>query len=460
MTGEKMRPERRGSSSIITLIFLATCSVLAISFTTMSDVNLQMSVNHRDISTAQAAAEAGLCYADWLVKSYVTDVAPSTFKKDFTVSDFAATFGDFANFTSIKLDGSAVIDGGYVGSFEAFASMGISGLQLALPVISLENQISEQFVLSFRQLDGDPGKIEVFSDGSGRSADRKVQRNYLIVRQLPGLFNFALFSRESLTLNEGVTIDGYNFDASDDPLQIGTGGTGFGDISLSANSTVEGDVLVGVGADPTSVIDMGSGSSISGDSYAMDDIWQPPAVEVPQGLDQSVSQGMIEGNTTILGSGKYDGIDLGKDKVITISGDVQIYVTGDVHLGRCASIEIDQTNPNAKLTLFLGGNLSGDLSAGLNNATNDASRLTILGLDTCESFSLNNSGVVCASIYTPSANVEFHHNVEMFGSVVCRNFTQNEGANFHYDANLRDADPIGVSSPIELVSAQNSYAEF
>ncbi len=116
-------------------------------------------------------------------------------------------------------------------------------------------------------------------------------------------------------------------------------------------------------------------------------------------------------------------------------------------------------NPDARLTLYMGGDLVGEKNAAIINPSTDATRMVILGLDTCKRFELNNSGLVHASIYTPNADVIFNHAVELYGSVVGRNFTQNNSADVHYDANLRDFNVEGVSCDINVACQPNSYVE-
>ena len=111
----------RGGTSILAVFFVSLFGILAISFASMSNVNVQMSRNHRDVAESQAAAESGLEYARYLLASY--EPPPEAYSTQNTVSETQAeeTFGYFADpgedrhivenlFTSLKPGGHLVMD--------------------------------------------------------------------------------------------------------------------------------------------------------------------------------------------------------------------------------------------------------------------------------------------------------------------------------------------------------------
>jgi len=449
--------KQRGGTSIIAVFFVALFAVLALSFTAMSNVNVQMSRNHHHMAAAQSAAESGLQYAGFLIDSYISEEQPYTFEQSLSSSDMMNLFTDFSSHASSLLDGSLVLSGGNITGLVVFSEGGLTGRQFSIPALQLSPGETCQFSLLFRQFDDTPESIEVISEGTRDNVQRRVQLNSNIVKDRSGLFDFALFGRESLMLHNGVTVDAYNLDAGDDPLQVGTNGTDPGNITLKSSATIEGDVLVGAGGDPDEVIELNSGADITGEESAMDEEWVPPLVEVPDALNDSSSLGSINNTSTITTSGKYDSINLGNSETLRIEGNVELYIVGDIDLGNSAAIEIA---PGAQLTLFLGGDLDICNSAQLNNLTEDASKLIILALDTCEDIIFKNGGIVYASIYAPDADVEFKNSVELHGSVVADNFYQHNSADFHYDVNLRDVNIIGTRACISITRDGNSFVEF
>ena len=365
----------------------------------------------------------------------------------------------------------------------------------------------------------------------------QITRTVSATLRLAGMFDYAMFVIGGVELKNGVAIDGYNYGAGDPLLQVGTAGTGAGDITLHNSALITGDVVVGVGGDPEIVIS-GKDDQVTGNSYAAPLVWDPLPITVPEYLSSAVSQGTITGGevsssgksdkkskksidsgSTITGgevsssgksdkkskksidsgststggevsssgksdkkskksidsgststggavsssgksdkkskksidsgststggavissSGKYDSIDISSGDTVTITAPVELYVTGDVDLGNSAEIIIDtSSNPDASLTLYLGGDYRGKTNSSINNLTADPHRLTIYGLPTCTSIELYCKGDFYGTIYAPYAEVEFKNAVEFYGSLVANSVILKQSSEFHYDASLR-----------------------
>ena len=115
-----------------------------------------------------------------------------------------------------------------------------------------------------------------------------------------------------------------------------------------------------------------------------------------------------------------------------------LYVTGDITLKNLAEIVIVDTNPDASLTLYLGGDFEGKNGSALNNLTADASKLEIYGLDSCQSMIFKNSTNLYGAIYAPEADVTFDNSADAYGAVVAETFEQKNSATFYYDVSLRE----------------------
>ncbi len=277
----------------------------------------------------------------------------------------------------------------------------------------------------------------VESVGNYSLAERKV--NATLRLQTP--FEYGIFVQSTLELKNGTTIDWYNYDADDKTLQIGTNSTTGAAITAKTGVTINGDVVVGADADPGEVVDNIHEAVITGDVYSMPEEYELPSIIVPQYLQELPSQGVLTNSTTISSSAKYDSINLGAGNIAAADGAVTLYVTGDVILDSSAQLQIadPNTNPDASLTLYLGGNLVAQNGGTINNIAGDAQKLKIYGLDTCTSMDFKNSGVFYGAIYAPNADVHLYNSVEMYGSVIANSFRQDVNADFHYDASLRDA---------------------
>jgi hypothetical protein len=279
--------------------------------------------------------------------------------------------------------------------------------------------------------------------------------------ELKGIFEYAIWVADTLNLKSGTTISAYNQGADDPPLQIGTNSTDAGAITAKTGVTIDGDVVVGVGGDPATVINNPTESFITGQTYPSLIEHKTPGIEVPQYLVDMVSSGTIGTSTTLNSAAKYDSINLGgatgydpnKVDKVSVNSNVEIYVTGDLKLGNGDEVIIQ---PDASLTIFLGGNLYVDNSGGINNLTKDPKKLKIFGLDTCLNMDFKNSGTFYGAIYAPAADIHLYNSFELYGAVICESFTQDMNANFYYDMSLRVVDPtmIGVHLVIKRWSEQ------
>jgi hypothetical protein len=283
----------------------------------------------------------------------------------------------------------------------------------------------------------------------GKSGRR--QKTVSCTMELKGVFEYAIYTLGTLTLKSGTSITAYNVDADDPPLQIGTNSTTSGAITAKTGVTIDGDVVVGPGGDPTVVINNTTEAAISGQTYPSLIEHKTPNINVPQVLVDMVSSGTIGTSATLSSSAKYDSINLGgatgsdpnKIDKVTVNSNIKIYVTGDLKLGNGDEVVIQ---PDASLVVFLGGNLFCDNSGAINNLTKDPKKLKIYALDTCTNIDFKNSGTFYGAIYAPYADIHLYNSFTLYGAVVGKSFNQDMNANFYYDMNLREAaaDEIGV----------------
>jgi hypothetical protein len=259
--------------------------------------------------------------------------------------------------------------------------------------------------------------------------------------KLKGPFESAIFADKSIVIGDSALINWYNYGVGEKGLQIGTNSTDAGVIQLGNGVTVNGDIVVGMGGDPDVVIDA-AWATITGDTYSMTEFYELPSVTVPEELLMLPSEGTITKDATITSSAKYDSINLGNSKTITIDWPVSLYVVGDMILKNSAELQVVDavTNPDAYLTLYLGGEVEVKNSGNINNLSADASSLQLYGLDTCESIVLKNSTDFYGTIYAPNADVEMSNAADLYGAIVADSFWQDNSSEFNYDASLRDVD--------------------
>jgi hypothetical protein len=261
---------------------------------------------------------------------------------------------------------------------------------------------------------------------------------------LQGVFEYALFGNQYVHLKSGGTVVPYNYGTDDAYLQVGTNNTLAGSLDLKSGAIVDGDAVIGVGGDPDAAITDESGG-IKGNTFIMPKEHELPEVTVPQWLASMPSSGTIDNNKTINNSGKYDNIDLGNNKVITIKKEVSLYIVGDVVLDNSAELRIADAN-NVSLTLFVGGNIEVKNGGVINNQSEDAKKLKIYGLNSCQNIVLKNGSDFYGAMYTPNADVVMMNSGDAYGSVIAKSVDQRNSSTFHYDVTLREVsiEDIGV----------------
>ncbi|MHC4087273.1 MAG: DUF7305 domain-containing protein [Planctomycetota bacterium] len=268
--------------------------------------------------------------------------------------------------------------------------------------------------------------------------------------EMKGIFEYAIYVAENLTLKSGTTVTAYNQGPDDPVLQICTNSIESGAVTCKSGVTIDGDIVVGPGGDPDVVINNTTEATITGESYSSLIKNKTPTIRVPQVLRDMVSSGPINGSTTLNSSAKYDYVNLlgassDPDKVdkVIVDGHVKIYILGDLQIGNGDEVEIQ---PDSSLVVFLGGNLYVDNSGTINNLTQDPKKFKIYGLDTCAKIDFKNSGIFYGAIYAPEADVHLYNGFDVYGAVVSKSFSQDVNANFYYDMLLREVDlsEIGV----------------
>jgi hypothetical protein len=277
-------------------------------------------------------------------------------------------------------------------------------------------------------------------------ATGKVGRFEKMVRatlQFQGPFEHALIVKNNIVLKPGAVVDGYNFTKEGEKLKFGTNTTLPANVTLGQGALVDGDLVVGAGGDPETVI-CAPMATITGDTYALTENVEFPSITVPGWLDALPSQGTISGATTLTSSARYDGINAGQGDIITIDGPVTLYLTGNISLMNSAEIQINNTNPDASLTIYLAGDLFCKNGGALNNLTQDPTRLKLFGLDSCTNLSFATTGTFYGGIYAPNAMANFKSSVEIYGAIATKTFLQGQAAGFHYDAALKQC---GVNDP-------------
>ncbi|HUT28313.1 MAG TPA: collagen-binding domain-containing protein [Sedimentisphaerales bacterium] len=282
----------------------------------------------------------------------------------------------------------------------------------------------------------DGGNYTVESVGSLAEALKSVNG----ILRLKGLFESAILTQGPLILKPGMLVDGYN---SSDPydtdvdVKIATTSTAADQIILNSGVVVNGDVFVGMDADPSTVIkDLGA---TTGHQSSLTEEIEFPAVTLPgyTSPDTTIEAKGVRLPIHPADSGRYSGISLKRTSdpgILEITGgDVVLHVTGNIGMGQDCEIIIDD---GSSLTLYVDGDISADNNAGFNNATQIPGNLKIYGTGANQSFDIKAKSDVFGAVYAPNADITIMANGDVYGSVVAKSFEMKAGGNFYYDEAL------------------------
>ena len=272
----------------------------------------------------------------------------------------------------------------------------------------------------------------------------KIVRSVL---HLAGLFEKAVFTQGSMELKNGTLVDSYNNDAEDGNMLIGTNSTTAGSLIIKSGVTIEGDIAVGAGGDPSLVIVGESGETVTGEIYTMAETYTFTSITVPDALTKLPKSTIIATTKTISSDARFDSFDLSTGQVIKIDQPVTIYVSGNVDLKNSAQLQIVD---GGSLTMYVGGSFVSKEGSLLNNLSEDSKKFQIFGLDSCTSIDLMNGGQFYGTIYAPNANIKFRNSVDVYGSVMGKSFIQMASGALHYNASLSDAGVNDIGAHFEV----------
>ena len=118
---------------------------------------------------------------------------------------------------------------------------------------------------------------------------------------------------------------------------------------------------------------------------------------------------------------------------LLVRSNATIYVTGSFDIGSGASINIQ---PNASLTIVIGGPSCSIGGNGVVNSSQAASACTFQCLPTCTSGTFNGGAQFVGTINAPQADWTMTGGAGFCGAATCKSFNLTGGMNIHYDESL------------------------
>jgi len=293
---------------------------------------------------------------------------------------------------------------------------------------------------SYTVTDNPAGGYTIASTGK---CDRETRSVYAMTSRT-AFWNYAIVVDGDLSFKSKTVIDTYP--ETGGAVDIRTNSVERGAVELFPNTSIPGDVAIGPGGDADEVVQVKSGSDISGQVYAADSAINFPPVTVPGGLIASELPKVGDVNIAT-GGYMYPSIDLVQRRKLTIVGHVVIYVRGNMGLGNGTRVVI---NKDSSLVLYLGGSFIANYGSEIINATEEARNLRMYGTPGCTRIVLKNSADFYGAVYAPDADLVIDNNAKQIGSFIGNSCEIKNSAGFYYDTGLLDMDPTNEPSFFEV----------
>jgi hypothetical protein len=316
-----------------------------------------------------------------------------------------------------------------------------TGVQPTVSGVALPNSQAEySYKTAYDGTDG----YTIVSVGTDRNRSRTINARL----RLKGLFENAIQCRDTVILKSGTIIDAIDSTISMDPadcsekVKIGTNSTQDDRVILNSGVVVDGDVVVGVGGDTSTVIKDLGGTYDS--SYSLSTPVEFPPVYPPSIFGPDMGIFVPIGGTMTIGpggdfpaTGRFSGITLRQGATLEVDGDCTLYITGDIRMGQNSEIIIDDDNAG-KLTIYVDGDWVADNSSSVTNESEKASSFKLYATGPVgQKIDMKAKSEFYGVIYAPDADLTMYSGGSIYGSFVANNFELKNPASFLYDVSLK-----------------------
>ncbi|MBN2181284.1 MAG: hypothetical protein JW715_05170 [Sedimentisphaerales bacterium] len=272
----------------------------------------------------------------------------------------------------------------------------------------------------------------IHSTGYYRDQVKKVHA----MTTLKSIWDNQFYGRVSIELGS-YTEHGVVPEGSSIVFQIRTDSDEPGAIKLHPNLVFNGEIVVGPGSDPESVISQKKSSIINGPTYAASEYMEFPFKTVPEVIDSTLPPS--SGGITTIPAGTYGfpSITIGNGEKLYIDGEVTIS-TGNVNIKNGGEIRVLE---GGSLELYADGNFIAGNGSYIYNDAMDATKLKVYGSENCTKVEIKNSGDFRGAIYAPNASLEIKNSGAVYGSFIGSTIDVKNSGQLFFDASL--------SNPVE-----------
>lgn len=254
--------------------------------------------------------------------------------------------------------------------------------------------------------------------------------------------NVAAAVNGMIELKGGAIIDSYSSSQgayshanSGSAAAVATNATQPNHLNVMEGAHIRGDVFVGAGGNPNSIVQITGGASISGARTVQETNIDMSPVLLPQGMPATTNDWIINNNETLDGDRTVRNLRIQNNGQLTITGHVRLWVNQTFTVQNGGRLIIE---PGASLIMWVDGDIDLKDNARVNDDSANPQRLTIFGTGTGKTI-ITNSAKVSGTLDVGGL-VEFKGAGELYGSIRTRDTMKVlEGARVHLD--------VGMSTP-------------
>ena len=285
-----------------------------------------------------------------------------------------------------------------------------------------------------------------------------------VVSVQSSLFDYALFSATTVTLNSNALVDSYNstvgsYGGSNVTLDgdVGSNAIGAGTITLRSNATLKGDTVVGPHGDVNADIVLDHNATMTGTRGTLINAKSLPPGTFSGSGGPTLTLNSHSQQTLPGGTYNYTAVTLNSNSVLTFTGDTTVYI--DETLSLNSNSQLLTSCSGCMLTIYVRG--PSDPQAGpamqldsntvLSAGKPDRLQVMVTGIGaTAAAVQMNSNSRLIGTLNAPLSPLTVNSNAELYGAAIAQSIQLNSNARIHYDTSLKA--PGGSNTTVTLVS--------
>ncbi len=239
---------QRGSALVMSIIFIAVFSALAVAMASVSGANVQIAENQRKVDTTRACADSGL----EVVRYWMNQVAIS------------GTTPDDQRFSAIATSLQEALTDAGVTNFTTT----VTASTITIAEVPLDSTRDQSFSAVLTKIDNDNIQLDV--TGHHGPIERTIRTRYCFGQRANTVFDFGVASKGPVSLSGNVELEGVTIDVESNAY-IESENTLLA-LSIIGNSHIAGQVKI---VNPSAYVDLQGGKAGIGGATGEDAAQEP-----------------------------------------------------------------------------------------------------------------------------------------------------------------------------------------